>query len=214
MTTKTRRGRRIDSPVYPQHSPTVIEFVLDETGSMTGVAAQAVAGFNDFLSEQREVPGLCQMSLTKFEGHNLRTPYEDLPLQYVPNMTGSMFRPAGMTNLRDAIVARVTSLTQRLVNWTVQPKVLLVAMTDGGDNISRNTEMTVRLMLAAGREKGWTSVYLGADQDALRIGQSLGFDEGNIKSFASANIRETMQDLSSATTVYRSAAGSSTRNFF
>jgi hypothetical protein len=51
----------------------------------------------------------------------------------------------------------------------------------------------------------------------LVIGERLGFPEGNIKSFASAKMRETMQTLASATTAYRATRASTTeatRKFF
>lgn len=209
--TKRSKGRRATARVtQPQSTPSqfCIEFVLDETGSMGVVHGPTVGGFNDYVDEQRAQPGACKMSLTKFESGNLYTPYEDLDVSLVPMMTDRMFVPGGGTNLYDAIGDRIEALAERLATWTEQPRVLFVVMTDGDDNQSRyfNADRIFRLVTEH-REKGWAFAYLGADQDALRIGRDLGFRDGEIKSFASAQIRETMRELSAATTVFRASSG-------
>lgn len=199
--------------------PVSIEFVLDETGSMSRVKNPTIGGFNEYLTEQQSQPGACQMTLTKFEGGRLVTPYQDLDLPFVPKMTPQTFNPGGGTNLFDAIVARIEARKTLLASWTVQPSVLLVVMTDGQDNLSRYNVANVRPMIEQVQSEGWTCVYLGADQNALSIGSALGFLPGNIKSFASAEMEETMRGLSAATTVYRSAVTSGAtsttcKNFF
>jgi hypothetical protein len=217
MTKTTTRGRR-KLPSIVQNTPQnfiCMEFVLDETGSMSSCANATVAGFNKFVDEQRSVSGLCQMSLSKFEGGNIKTPYEDLELSMVPSMTSKSFTPGGMTNLYDAIGNRITSLEQRIGNWVIAPDVLIVVMTDGSDNSSRTYNMeSIRALITAYQARGWTFVYLGADQNALQIAEKLGFQEGNIKSFASKEMEETMSDLSARTTVYRTTAPEARKGFY
>lgn len=174
---------------------------------------QTVEGFNDYLTEQRGDKPSCLFTLTKFEGGTLLTPYEDLDINFAPPMTQNMFVPGGMTNLFDAIGTRVLNIQEKIQHWDITPNVLFVVMTDGGDNISRSYDaLRIRGLVTSLTEQGWTFVYLGADQDALRIGSNLGFQEGNIHSFARENIRETMNTLAAATTVYR--AEGSTKEFF
>jgi hypothetical protein len=199
-------------------TPTIIEFLLDETGSMTSCQRATVAGFNDFLSEQRSQSGTCLLTLTKFDTSGQKTPYMDIDVGMVPNMQDNWFIPGGGTNLRDTIGARLSSLKQRLENWATKPNVLVVVMTDGADNASREfSEQVIKAALRSYMEEGWTFVYLGADQYALDTGNRLGFPDGNVKSFATTEIRETMQTLSTATTAYRSTRSttkSSDRDFF
>lgn len=194
--------------------PVSIEFVLDETGSMSRCKNATIGGFNDFLREQKSVPGACQMTLTKFEGGNLVVPYGDLDIGFTPNLNHASFLPGGGTNLFDAIIARVLARREALKAWSVEPKVLLVVMTDGADNISKSTVGEVASVIRQVSVEGWTCVFLGADQNALRVGEQMGFQPGNIKSFASAEMEQTMQTLSSATTVYRTSGASSTSTFF
>lgn len=211
MARKTARERQATAVTQPAQS-LCIEFILDETSSMHKIAYQTVNGFNDFLKEQRQITGECRMSLTKFSSMNARVPYEDVPLNLVPDMTSSTFRPSGDTNLYDAIGYRTEQLTHRLNNWSIRPRVLFVVMTDGQDNCSsRYCPTDVRQIIE--QNPDWTFVYLGADQDAIKIGTSIGFHHGNCKSFAGAEMHRTMTELSHATTVFRSTSAA-TKSFF
>lgn len=199
-------------------TPTIIEFLLDETGSMASCKRETVAGFNDFLSEQRAQHGTCLLTLTKFDTSGQKTPYMDIDVNMTPNMLEDWFIPGGGTNLRDTIGSRLLSLKQRLATWSVKPNVLIVVMTDGDDNASRtHSEQNIQSAIQSYMNEGWTFVYLGADQNALSTGNRLGFPEGNIKSFASSQMRETMQTLAAATTTYRASRSSTNvadRDFF
>ena len=199
-------------------TPTIIEFLLDETGSMASCKRETVAGFNDFLSEQRAQQGTCLLTLTKFDTSGQKTPYMDVDVNMTPNMLEDWFIPGGGTNLRDTIGSRLLSLKQRLETWSVKPNVLIVVMTDGDDNASQtHSEQNIQSAIQSYMNEGWTFVYLGADQNALSTGNRLGFPEGNIKSFASSKMRETMQTLAAATTTYRASRSSTNdadRDFF
>jgi hypothetical protein len=203
------------APIAQTFVPTIIEFLLDETGSMSSCKGQTIGGYNDFLTEQRSQDGKCLLTLTKFDSYGQRTPYIDLNIEMVPEMNDNTFIPGGMTNLRDTIGERIASLKQRVSTWTTKPNVLFVVMTDGDDNSSREfSEGTVKETIERHTEEGWTFVYLGADQDALKVASRLGFQDGNVKSFASSEMRETMRTLATATTAYRAAGTSVSKSFF
>lgn len=206
---RRKPARAISTP--QKNVPTIIEFLLDETGSMHSCATATVDGFNDFLSEQKSQIGTCLLTLTKFDTRGQRTPYTDIDIQMVPPMIDDWFNPGASTNLRETIAKRLSSLKERLSSWTVQPNVLIVVMTDGDDNASGKeyTKEVVRSALKLHMNEGWTFVYLGADQDT-QAANELGFPEGNIKSFASNTMRETMQGLAKATTAYRAGRTTAT----
>lgn len=200
--------------VTPSTTPICIEFVLDETGSMYSCRNQTVGGFNEYLSEQRKVQGECRLTLTKFEGGNLATPYQDLDIQMVPTMTDRMFNPGGATNLYDTIGTRIQSLRTKLSGWTEKPPVLFVVMTDGADNMSHQyNTASIKELVRELETQGWTFVFLGAYQSAFSTAEAMGFRPENTRSFETAEMTKTMQGLSAATTVYR-AAGGTTKSFF
>jgi hypothetical protein len=183
--------------------PTVIEFLLDETGSMSDWHGATVCGFNAFTKEQQTRPDRCLLTLTKFDTSGLKTPYADIDVNMVPLMTMEMFCPGASTNLRDAIIERASSLEQRLSSWTVRPNVLMVVLTDGDDNASNRSENDVCNLIKAKEAEGWTFVYLGATSNARQIASRLGFQPGNSKQFKASEMENTMTNLARATTAFR-----------
>ena len=203
-----RAGR---SP-YIATPSTVIEFLLDETGSMNSCKNQTVSGFNTFLKEQKEQTDECLFTLTKFDTAGQKTPYVDIDVNMVPLMMPNWFNPGGGTNLRDTIGRRISSLNARLSKWTVKPNVLFIVMTDGEDNASSQySEQAIQSLIKSYTMQGWTFVYLGANQNAMIIANRLGFPDGNIKSFATDQMEQTMQTVSAATVAYRSTRTTSTQ---
>jgi hypothetical protein len=194
----------------------LIEFVLDETGSMSCCSRQTVAGFNEYVGEQKNVEGACKMTLTKFESGALNIPYEGLDIGLVPPMTERTFCPGGGTNLYDAIGDRIESLAEQLESWTDKPNVLFVVMTDGRDNQSfRYSPPHIAALVSRYREKGWGFAFLAANQSAHYVGKQMGFLSTECRTYETARMTDTMRDLSSATTVYRAAtmAGTATEIF-
>lgn len=190
------------SPDFPV--PTVVEFILDETGSMDPYKAATLAAFNAFLAEQRNGPGDLLFTLSKFSTRTgIKTPFQDLAIGMVPEITASMFEPAGGTNLHDCVATRIDALAQRITSWPVRPNVMLVAMTDGEDNASTISVPVLRMKITEATRKGWTCLFLGATPRALGIAEDLGFAAGNVKRFEMGDVAGTMATLSRATTVYR-----------
>lgn len=198
-------------PVPPDDFPTVIEFVLDETGSMASCRDATIGGFNEYINSQRAQTGKCLLTLTKFDTNGLKTPYTDIDLQLVPDLDHNTYIPGQSTNLYDAIGTRIVSLEQRLAthNWPVQPHVLVIIMTDGFDNASREySAASIKEFIGKKEGQGWTFVYLGANQDAWKVGQTFGMSQGNTMSYDTAQTRETMRSLSESQSAYRAVRAS------
>lgn len=187
----------------PSQKPTIIEFLLDETGSMNSYRTAVINGFNDFLTEQKTFQNKCLLTLTKFDTKGLRTPYVDLDINMVPSMTSNMFCPDAMTNLNDTIYNRILSVKERISNWKDKPNVLFVIMTDGEDNASSIASGQIKNMVGSSYEDGWAFMFLGAHAGSLSQAAALGFDPQNTKVFDASEMRETLQAMSSATKAYR-----------
>lgn len=187
----------------PIENNIIIDFLLDETGSMSSCKGQTISGFNNFIGEQRVQTGKCLFTLTKFDTSGIKTPYSYLDISMVPNMTENTFNPGSMTNLYDAIGQRVETLRAELSSWIEKPRVLFVVMTDGEDNSSHRYRNCKDIEILLNEHPEWTFVYLGANQNALNIATKMGFKVGNIKSFATEEMQQTMQTLSAATVAYR-----------
>lgn len=181
--------------------PTLIEYILDETSSMSKCKTGAIAGFNTFLSEQAAQNSECYFTLTKFSTGQKLTVYSDLDIKMVPQITNTTYTPQGMTNLYDVIIERIANLKQRISTWDIMPRVLFVCLTDGEDNASRYKQTDVKEQISSLED--WSFVYPGANHNASLVADKLGFPEHNIKTFEVENIAQTMEELSTRTVAYR-----------
>lgn len=150
---------------------TEIAFILDRSGSMQSIRDDAIGGFNAFLAAQKEQPGEAAFSLILFDDH-YDVVHDRVPLQDVPNLTNKTFVPRGYTALYDAIGKTVAAISARTAEVD---KVILVILTDGHENASREfSGPTIKGIIGRQQEKGWTILYLGANQDAFAVGSGLG----------------------------------------
>ena len=185
--------------------PTILEFLLDETQSMGSYIQQTINGFNNFIDNQKEVDGECFVTLTKFDTDGFRTPYTDLDINCVPHLNTSTFIPNEGTNFRDAIIHRMNIRKTLLETWDIKPKILFVVLTDGEDNSSNLSVSYVKEQITSTfQNDDWAFIYLGAYPNSSKVGIELGFPENNIKCFSGKRMKEEFNDLSSATTAYRS----------
>ncbi len=152
-----------------------IIFVLDRSGSMESTKADTEGGFNSFISEQRTLPGDVKVSLYQFDDI-YETVYEGKPLSQVPALE---LRPRNGTALVDAIGKTIDNVGKRLASTPEEArpgKVVVVIMTDGGENASR---VYNRLQIAdkIKTQEGvynWQFVFIGANQDAIATATQYG----------------------------------------
>lgn len=154
---------------------THLYFLLDRSGSMDSIKSDTEGGFNAFMAEQRQLPGECRVTLAQFD-NEYEAVYRDLPVGEVPPLR---LAPRGTTALLDSIGRLVTEAGARLAALPEEqrPGVVIVGiMTDGLENSSRElTHAHVKTMIERQTtEFGWQFLYLGADQDAIEVGASIG----------------------------------------
>lgn len=156
---------------------TEIVFILDASGSMAGLEADTVGGFNSLIEKNREEPGEATVSTILFSDGS-RVLQDRLDIREVPALTRADYRCCGCTALLDAVGGAIghVDLVQR-----VQPRghaadrVLFVITTDGMENASRRfTYPQVKKMIEQHRERGWEFLFIGANIDAAAEASHLG----------------------------------------
>ena len=199
---------------------TDITIVLDRSGSMQSVRQDTIGGFNSFLAEQKALPGEANFTLVQFNTTD-ETTFNAVPIAEVPALTLGTFKPQGGTALLDAIGKTVIATGQRLAAMSdaARPgKVLLVIMTDGEENSSREfTREKVFEMISHQRDKyQWQVAFIGANQDAIATGASIGIPVTNSANYASTGIgtASAIRSLSNSTSSYRNAKDVQTAGFF
>lgn len=181
--------------------PTFIDILLDETGSMSSCHGATVSGFNRFIAEQRELGGDCYLTLTKFDQNGLRTPYENLRLEAVPDLS---FFPGSMTNLYDVVGGRVTEVLRQ----PRQGRSLVVVITDGGENCSRTfrTSESVKAVVSEALSRGVSFIYFGAGPGAEKQALEMGFPENVVTVFDTREMGKAMATVSANVKAFRANA--------
>jgi uncharacterized protein YegL len=199
---------------------TSISVVLDRSGSMHGLTADTIGGFNSFLAEQKKAPGEAVLTLATFADYYTLI-HDCLPIQEVPELTPATYQPSGSTALLDAIARTINATGTKLSAMKEEDRpsqVLLVIMTDGEENASTDFKhKQVMEMIKHQQETySWTVVYLGANQDAIKVGTSYGISAGNTMSYAatSVGVASSYKGISSNTSSFRSSRAKSTQDFF
>ena len=145
-------------------------FILDRSGSMHGLEADTIGGFNSMIEEQKKEKGEALVSTVLFSSQSAVL-HDRVPLEKIEPMTGAQYRVGGCTALLDAVGGAIRHIGN--VHKYARPedrpeKTMVVITTDGMENASRfyNYDM-VKEMIRRQKEKyGWEFIFLGANIDA------------------------------------------------
>jgi ADP-ribosylglycohydrolase/uncharacterized protein YegL len=159
-------------------------FLLDRSGSMASIADDVVTGFDGFFANQRAAGGEATVTIVQFDDAERHDVLVDAqPLDAVHSIA-DRFQPRGSTPLFDAIALLLDRAERRSGDDADQ---LVVILTDGAENASRVwTQQRLFARIGALRDRGWTFVFLGANQDSYASGGQLGFHAGNTSNFAAS----------------------------
>jgi len=190
---------------------TVVVFILDQTGSMGVCRDATISGFNEYIGTLKKQKGKVLFSLTKFNSERVENTYESTNIKDVQPLNSDTYIPSGMTPLYDAIAKGIKGTKDK---GAKDKNVLFVMMTDGEENSSREYKRDdIFKMVKEQESKGWTFVFLGANQDSWATGQSIGLHKGNVMNYDVAQTAQTFANLSSVTMSYCSD-GTQSKNFF
>lgn len=154
---------------------TAILCVVDRSGSIQVARNEYEEALQGFLTEQGKQPGLVRVDFATFS-----TAYS-LDFRGVdPHSIKVQIEPRGGTALYDAIGHCLNGFTSEMAALPphARPsKVVLLVASDGQDNssIQHSVESVRELVQAKQDAEGWEALYMGAEQDAVREGEKLGF---------------------------------------
>ncbi len=182
---------------------TVVNFVLDETGSMEIVKQATISGFNEYLTTLRQQPGKVLLTLTKFNSGKIETLYRAAPIADVKDLDADTYRPSNGTPLYDAVAQTIHETEKALTGMKGKPNVLCIIMTDGEENSSKEYSREKLFALIKAKEsEGWTFAYLGANRDAWEVGASIGVPMASVASYNANAPDAGLKRLAVQTTSY------------
>lgn len=194
---------------------TLVNFILDKSGSMQVVKNATISGFNEYLNGlKKNKKSKFNFSLTLFDTE-IKEVYNTEPINKVKVLNEDTYRPDGMTALYDAVCQTIEKVKDKVKKGQ---KVLTIIMTDGEENSSKEyTEKNLKeLIKKCEKGKNWTFVFLGANQDAWAVAQKFGMARCNVASFHATNrgVGQTFSTMATNTTAFSDAEAASTKSFF
>ena len=166
---------------------TELVFILDRSGSMGGLEADTIGGFNAMIDRQRREAGEALVSTVLFDDRT-QVVHDRAPIERVPPLTQKEYFVRGTTALLDAIggaIHHIGNVHKYAREEDVPEHTLFVITTDGMENASRRyTIEDVRAMIEREKEKyGWEFLFLGANIDAIATARSFGIGEERAANF-------------------------------
>ena len=155
--------------------------ILDKSGSMSSIARQAIDGVNETIgsikSAQEKNPDQKHIvTLVAFCGCEMKTIYDNVPVNEVLPLTDKDYRPCCMTPLYDAVGSTITRV-HALKGSDDNSLALVTVITDGYENASREFSLTaLKSLIDSYKDQGWQFTYIGADHEVEQVAFSLHID--------------------------------------
>ena len=166
----------------PQEKPSRIELVmiLDKSGSMHGLEADTIGGFNAMIEKEKKL-GIDVRVTTVLFNDKMDRLYEHRAIQSVRPLTERTYETGGTTALLDAVGDTILRMEQSGAADRQGTKVIVVIITDGMENASTEfTKAKVKELISDKQEKaGWDFIYLGANIDAAEEADAIGVRKAN-----------------------------------
>ena len=159
---------------------TELVFILDRSGSMSGLESDTIGGFNAMIEKQKKQDGECYVSTVLFNNVS-EVLHDRVKLTDIKPMTDNEYTVRGCTALIDAIggaIHHIGNVHKYARNEDVPEHTIFVITTDGMENASRKySSEKVKSMIERQKEQyGWEFLFIGANIDAVETAAQYGID--------------------------------------
>ena len=157
---------------------TEIIFILDRSGSMSGLEADTIGGFNSMIEKQKKADGEAMISTVLFDNVS-EVIHDRVSVLDIQPMTDKDYTVRGCTALLDAIggaIHHIGNIHKYARAEDVPEHTLFVITTDGMENASRhyNAERVKQMIERQKARYGWEFLFLGANIDAVETARHFG----------------------------------------
>ena len=170
-------------------------FILDKSGSMHGLEADTIGGFNSVIDEQKKAEGEVLVSTVLFSNES-ETVHDRVSIGEIKPMTDDDYRTGGCTALLDAVggtIEHIEKIHKYIRAEDVPEKTMFVITTDGLENASRKFQGDqVRKMVEKKKKGGWEFIFLASNIDAAEAAESIGVGAENAAQFDATPVGSRM----------------------
>jgi uncharacterized protein YegL len=166
---------------------TELVFILDRSGSMSGLESDTIGGYNAILEKQKKEDGEAVITTVLFDDR-YELLHDRINLRGIAPITEKEYYVRGNTALLDAVgktINKIGNAQKYTVEAERAERVMIVITTDGMENSSREfTYDKVRRMIEHQKSKyGWEFIFLGANIDAIATAERFGISEDRATNF-------------------------------
>jgi len=166
---------------------TELVFILDRSGSMSGMESDTIGGFNSMLTKQQAEPGDCRITTVLFD-NEYDVLHDRIDIKAVNPITSKEYYVRGNTALLDAVgrtINKIGGVQKNTAKDHRAKKVLFVITTDGMENASREFNYDkIKSMIEGQKSKyGWEFIFLGANIDAVDVANRFGIARNRTQNF-------------------------------
>ena len=157
---------------------TEIVYILDRSGSMSGLEADTIGGFNSMIAKQKKTGEKAYVSTVLFDDES-EVLHDRVPIEQIEEMTDTQYYVRGCTALLDAVggaIHHIGNLHKHAKKEDRPEKTIFVITTDGMENSStRYSYDKIQKMVKRQQKKyGWEFIFIGANIDAFAEAQRFG----------------------------------------
>ena len=168
---------------------TELVFILDNSGSMSGLESDTIGGYNAMIRKQQEETGKARITTVLFSDES-EILHDQTDIMEMKPMTKRQYQVGGSTALLDAVGMTIHKIgnAQKYAKEELRAdKVMVVITTDGMENSSREyTYEKIRRMIERQKNRyGWEFIFLGADIEAVAAAAKLGIERDRAVNFHS-----------------------------
>ena len=158
---------------------TELVFIIDRSGSMSGLEADTIGGFNSMIERQKKEDGDAIISTVLFDDSQ-EVLYNRVPISKIEPMNDKQYYVKGCTALLDSMGGAIQHIggIHKKLGADCPDKTIFIITTDGMENASRRYNYKkVKDLVSRQKEKyGWEFLFLGANIDAVNVAGSFGVD--------------------------------------
>lgn len=171
------------------NSLTEVVFILDKSGSMSGLETDTIGGFNSMIQKQKKEAGDALVSTVLFDDKYELLHYRK-NIREIHPITDKEYYVEGTTALYDALGKTIKKIGKALseTEENERPsKVMFVIITDGMENAScEYSYNNIKEMVEHQKSKySWEFIFLGANIDAVKSASKIGIDEDRAVQYCS-----------------------------